>query len=80
MSIVFTLDHKVGALYSILKTVKNHHLNLTRIESRPIVDQEWQYYFYIDFNGNLEDRTVQVALQQMRSYCLTLDVIGNYEA
>lgn len=80
VSIVFTLDHKVGALYSILKTVKNHHLNLTRIESRPIVDQEWQYYFYIDFNGNLEDRTVQVALQQMRSYCLTLDVIGNYEA
>lgn len=79
VSIVFTLSHKVGALYSILKAIKDHHINLSRIESRPIKDKNWQYYFYIDFEGSLHDVGVQIALEQMKAHCLTLRVIGNYQ-
>lgn len=79
VSIVFTLVHKVGALYSILKAIKDHHINLTRIESRPIKDADWQYYFYIDFEGSLHTVEVQIALEQMKAHCLTLKVIGNYQ-
>lgn len=79
VSIVFTLSHKVGALYSILKAIKDHHINLSRIESRPIKDKNWQYYFYIDFEGSLHDLGVQIALEQMKAHCLTLRVIGNYQ-
>lgn len=79
VSIVFTLQHKVGALYSILKVIKDHQINLSRIESRPIKDKHWQYYFYIDFEGSLHEDNVRLALEQLKTNCLTLRVIGNYQ-
>lgn len=78
VSIVFTLQHKVGALYSILKVIKDHQINLSRIESRPLKDKHWQYYFYIDFEGSLHDDNVKLALEQLKTNCLTLRVLGNY--
>lgn len=78
VSVVFTLPHKTGALYSVLKAIKDHQINLSRIESRPIKDKRWQYYFYIDFEGSLHDDNVKLALEQMKTNCLTLRVIGNY--
>lgn len=78
VSIVFTLQHKAGALYSILKVIKDHQINLSRIESRPLKDKHWQYYFYIDFEGSLHDDNVKLALEQLKTNCLTLRVLGNY--
>ncbi len=78
-SIVFTLQHKVGALYSVLKAVKDHQINLSRIESRPIVDKNWQYYFYIDLEGSIHDQNVKMMLQEMKTHCLTMRVLGNYQ-
>ncbi len=78
ISIILTLGHKPGALYSILKTIKSHHINLTRIESRPIVDKDWQYYFYIDFEGNLEQENVKQAIEKLKAHCLSFEVLGNY--
>ncbi len=78
ISLIVTLGHKPGALYSILKTIKEHHINLTRIESRPIVDTDWQYYFYIDFEGNLEQKNIMQALEKLKAHCLTFEVLGNY--
>ena len=78
VSVVFTLSHKPGSLYSILKAIKAHNINLCRIESRPIVNRQWEYYFYIDFEGNLAMPQVQDALNHMKGYCHMLEVIGNY--
>ena len=78
VSIVFTLQHKVGTLSLILKVIKDHQINLSRIESRPIKDKPWQYYFYIDFEGSLNDNNVKIALEQLKTNCLTLRVLGNY--
>lgn len=79
VSIVFTLKHEAGTLYHILKAIKEQNINMCRIESRPYKDGNWQYYFYIDFEGNLDDQHVQITLKNMSSQCLTLKVLGNYE-
>lgn len=78
-SIVFTLQHKVGALYSVLKAIKDHNINMSRIESRPIENQNWQYYFYIDLEGSIHDKNVILALEQIKTNCLMLRVLGNYK-
>ncbi len=78
ISIIFTLPHEVGSLFKVLKTIKDHHINLTRLESRPIADKDWQYYFYIDFEGNLNDTNVQDAIIMLRSLAVKFNVIGNY--
>ncbi len=80
ISVVCSLNHKPGALCSILKSMQNYALNLTKIESRPIMGADWKYYFYIDFEGNLEEERVQIALQEMKAYCETLEIIGNYKS
>lgn len=78
ITIIFTLAHEVGSLYNVLKTMKDHQLNLTRLESRPIVGKDWQYYFYIDFQGNLDDANVQEAISHLGSLAVKFNVIGNY--
>lgn len=79
VSIVFTLEHKSGSLYQVLKTIKEQNINMCRIESRPYKTGNWQYYFYIDFEGSLDDRSVQQVLENMKTHCLTLKVLGNYQ-
>lgn len=79
VSIVFTLQHKVGTLYSVLKAIRDQGINMNRIESRPLINQNWQYYFYIDLEGSLHDKNVLLALQHIKSHCLQLRVIGNYK-
>lgn len=78
VSIVFTTQHKVGALYEVMKIIKDHQINLLRIESRPLLDQPWEYYFYVDFEGNIEDTNILLALEDMKAHTNTLRVLGSY--
>lgn len=79
ISIVLTLPHNVGSLYKILKLFAENNLNLLKIESRPITGKSWEYSFYIDFEGNLEDEGVKNILEliEMESTCFKL--LGNYK-
>lgn len=79
VSIVFTLDHKVDALYQVMKIIHDHHINLLRIESRPVQHTPWEYYFYVDFEGHYEDTNILFALEDMVAHTNTLRVLGNYE-
>jgi chorismate mutase/prephenate dehydratase len=78
-SIVFTLKHEAGALAGILQTIKDHEINLSRIESRPIPHKNWEYYFYIDLEGSIHNSNVITAYQQLKANALTIKVIGNYK-
>lgn len=78
VSIVFTTQHKVGALYEVMKIIKDHQINLLRIESRPLLNQPWEYYFYVDFEGNIEDTNILLALEDMKAHTNTLRVLGSY--
>lgn len=79
MSVVFSLTHEVGTLCQIIQIIKNHQINMLRIESRPLKETPWQYYFYVDFEGNLEDKNIIQALEEMKAYTKMLRVLGNYE-
>ncbi|WP_147565208.1 prephenate dehydratase [Clostridium tyrobutyricum] len=80
ISIVFTLDHRVGTLFNILRYFKENNLNLIKIESRPIIDEPWQYFFYLDFNGNIMKKDTRIAMEGIKNNCKYFRILGNYKA
>lgn len=80
ISIAVTLPHKAGSLYSILKDFACNNLNMLKIESRPIQDKPWEYSFYIDFQGNIEDKEITDALDVIKKKSLDYKFLGNYQS
>ena len=78
ISIDFVLDHKKGSLYPIIKTIADHHLNMMKIESNPILGKPWEYVFFIDFSGNLRDNEVKRALLEIKENSKQFHFKGNY--
>ncbi len=78
ISICFELPHESGTLYRILSHFIYNDLNMTKIESRPIEGRNWEYRFFIDFEGNLADPAVKNAIRGLREECLNLRILGNY--
>lgn len=78
VSTVFTLNHQVGALYEVMRIISNHQINMLRIESRPIQKRPWEYYFYVDFEGSLDNPSIIQVLEDMKAHTNTLRVLGNY--
>lgn len=55
-----------------------NNLSMTKIESRPIEDRNWEYRFFIDFEGNLADSAVKNALRGLRDEARNMKILGNY--
>ena len=77
-SLVFTLPHEEGSLSAILSVLSFYKLNLTKIQSLPIIGQEWQYMFYIDLSFGEEKRYRQ-ALNAIAPLTRELKQLGIYE-
>ncbi len=77
-SILFAVRHRAGALCGALQAFKRHALNLTRIESRPSRHKAWEYLFFVDLEGHIDERKVQAALVALRRHCTMLTVLGSY--
>ena len=78
VSICFEIPHESGSLYHMLSHFIYNHLNMNRIESRPIEGRNWEYRFFIDFDGNLADSAVKNALRGLREEARNLRILGNY--
>lgn len=78
ISICIELPHETGSLYNILSHIIYNNLNMTKIESRPIPGRNWEYRFFVDFEGNLGDASVQNALLGIASEAGKLRIYGNY--
>ncbi len=78
ISICFELPHESGSLYHLLSHFIYNDLNMTRIESRPIEGRSFEYRFFIDFEGNLEDAAVKNAIRGLREESRSLKILGNY--
>ncbi len=77
-SLMVSIKDKVGALFSLLYPFEKLGLNLTNIESRPSRKKAWDYYFFIDFMGHVEDPKVIKAIQDIEKSTLTVKVLGSY--
>lgn len=78
ISICIELPHESGSLYHMLSHFIYNNLNMTKIESRPIEDRNWEYRFFIDFEGNLADSSVKNALRGLREEARNMKILGNY--
>lgn len=77
-SIMFSAKDRPGALYDVLAPFKRAKINLTKIESRPSRRKAWEYIFFVDMLGHIDDRKVQKAIDEMKDACLFLKVLGSY--
>ncbi len=78
ISICFQIPHEKGSLYHILSHFIFNGLNMTKIESRPLKGRNWEYQFFIDCYGNLEQPDVLCALLGLQEETSSFCLLGNY--
>ncbi len=78
ISLCFEVNHESGALYHALSHLIYNGLNMTKIESRPLTGRNWEYRFFLDFEGNLTDSAVKNALRGLREETRNMKILGNY--
>ncbi len=77
-SIMLSIKDKPGALFEVLTPFYKEKINLTKIESRPSKRKAWEYIFFIDLEGHVNDKKVTKALKAIEKYCIFLKVLGSY--
>ena len=77
-SIMFSIKDKPGALYDILLPFKKAKINLTKIESRPSKRKAWEYIFFVDMEGHVDDKKVRKAIDSIKDNCLYVKILGSY--
>ncbi len=79
-SILLTLRHEPGALHKALEPFARRNINMMRIESRPMKTRNWEYLFFVDFEGHEEDSNVRKALKEMEGRCAFIKRLGSFPA
>jgi chorismate mutase/prephenate dehydratase len=77
-SILFAMRNEPGSLYRILEPLAGRGINLTKIESRPSKKKAWEYYFFVDCDGHMNDRRVAQAIERLEAQCNFVKVLGSY--
>jgi len=77
-SLMFSVQDRVGALYSALEPFSRLKLSMSKIESRPSKRKNWEYFFFVDVEGHIEDRVVEEAVKELGQYCTFVKVLGSY--
>jgi len=77
-SLVFATKNTSGALYACLGAFATRDINLTKLESRPSKDKVWEYIFYVDFEGRLDERACQEAMAELKQKANFIKVLGSY--
>lgn len=77
-TLMISAKNKSGALYHLLAPLAANGLDMTRIESRPSQNANWEYYFFMDIDGHIEDTKVSKALKDLERESQLIRVLGSY--
>jgi chorismate mutase/prephenate dehydratase len=77
-SLLLSNSNQPGALYHLLAPFSKNKINMTRIESRPARQSVWEYVFYIDIEGHVEDASISKAMQTLEKHTSLLKHLGSY--
>jgi len=78
ISMYFIVQHEPGSLYKVLEYFAANNINLLKLESRPLENKLFEYCFYIDFEGNINDEIIIDTLSKIDVHCLEYKILGNY--
>lgn len=76
--LIFSIRHLPGALFKALRPFDIREINLTKIESRPIIGRPWEYDFILEFEGNRKDKKIKRALKDLKKVTTFLKIISSY--
>ncbi|MHA1269691.1 MAG: prephenate dehydratase [Candidatus Helarchaeota archaeon] len=79
-SIIFSVKHRPGALVNVLKVFEDKNINLLKLESRPSRKNPWEYYFFTDFKGSIDDQIVKDTIKELKDKTLFLKILGSYNS
>jgi chorismate mutase/prephenate dehydratase len=79
-SLVLSIKDEPGGLLKLLQPFFKRGINLTRIESRPSKRRAWEYNFFVDLEGHIDDEAVRDALGELESHVKHLEILGSYPA
>ncbi len=79
-SLLFSVRDEVGILVRMLQPFAAHRIDLIKIESRPLRERPWEYYFFLDLKGHRREPRVRRALAETERRALRLKVLGSYPA
>ncbi|MDA8533767.1 prephenate dehydratase [Burkholderiaceae bacterium] len=77
-SLAVSVVNQPGALHDLLVPLKNHHVSMTRFESRPARQGQWEYTFFIDLVGHPSEPHMHAVLEELKSRCAFYKVLGTY--
>ena len=76
--ILFTVRNEAGALAKALDIIGKHNFNMRTLRSRPMKELMWEYYFYIEAEGNANSKDGRRMIEDLEEYCPKVKVIGSY--
>ncbi len=79
VSTLFVLPHETGSLNEVLTVLSVHGLNMVKLESRPIPERSWEYMFFLEFTGNLEEAATAAAIHELAQTTGDFRVLGNFK-
>ena len=77
-SILFSVHDRPGSLVKALQAFDNFAINMSKIESRPSKQKDWEYIFYVDLAGHCDDAAVKEALETLETHCSLVKILGSY--
>ena len=80
ISTMFLLPHEAGSLHEILTIFAVRGLNLVKLESRPLPERSWEYLFFLEFNGHLDQQITAGVLHELAQTTGDFRVLGNFQS
>jgi prephenate dehydratase len=77
-SLILTMAERPGALYHALGAFAKQQINLTKLQSRPLIGKAWHYIFYVDVDAGLQQPAMQAALTDLKAQDCKVNILGSY--